>query len=627
MCGIVGYFSMTAPVSRDNFFRALAVLQHRGPDDEGYALFNDNRVALGHRRLAIVGHHGQQPLHSEDTRISAVVNGEFYDLQDTRRRLTAEGHRFNSDTDSELAVHLYETYGLDFVHHLRGEFAVALWDDTLKQGVAVRDRFGIKPLLYRETGDHLWLASESKALIAATGTAALDENAWMQSLHLQYLLPHQTLFAGIHQLPPGHMLLWQDGRTRIRRYWQQEWQLGPTADPEELGHALEDAVRLRLHADPPVAVQLSGGLDSSSVLAIANDVADKPLPAFCIGFGGTAYDEQENAKATARFLHSDLHVVDVSPKQLLEALPDSVAAAEGLAINAHLPAKYLLHAAIGSRGFKVVLTGEGADELLLGYPHLRSDWQHSHVNGRSELPAGFDYLRGVMLADGETLDLTPIKCRLGFVPTWVAAKAATGFKLRSLMRSDVCEAYDARHFIENVADVLCDADAEEDVHRSATGWSRLCLANYILRTLGDGCEMAHGVEGRVPFLDTEVSAIAHRFDPGSLWTKDLEKIPLRRAMKERLPQEVLQRQKRPLLAPPLLELPAARAMLLDLLGDDAIMPWLERRSVENWIRRVTALDECAPHEPTFMTMLTGALLQLHVREYSNMLTAGEHAYA
>ncbi|HFE44578.1 MAG TPA: asparagine synthase (glutamine-hydrolyzing), partial [Nannocystis exedens] len=532
MCGIVGAFALSEPLREGWLGPPLRALAHRGPDGEGRWVSADRRVALGHRRLAIIDRvGGAQPLANERGDLIAVVSGELYDYAKLHRELCGRGHRFRSKSDSELLLHLYAEYGVECVHHLRGEFAFLLWDKRQRLGIAGRDRFGIRPLVYARLGDAYCFASEGKALLAAGVPAAWDLEAVFAATQMQYAPADRTLFRGIHQLEPGELALVSAGRLRIRRYWDLDYPrasevpaIGDEEAVQEVSAALREAVRIRLGSEVPIAFQLSGGLDSSAVVALAAAELGRPPICYTVAFDRPGYDERVLAEQTARYVGAELRVVEVSAAALAERLPQAIAHSEGLAINGHIAAKHLLSERIRADGIGVVLTGEGADEVFAGYAHLRRDLAGDRDDG--SLAASNRASAGLMLPSGEGLDLSAVARAIGFVPTWMAAKATLGHRLRSLLSDDfVAELGDRDAYGISLADVELRRQlrGRNRVHQSLYLWSKNALATYILRTLGDGMEMAHAIEGRLPFLDHHLFAVARRLPIDLLIRDGVEK--------------------------------------------------------------------------------------------------------
>jgi asparagine synthase (glutamine-hydrolysing) len=556
MCGVVACFSPRGNAPRAPLYRALDALASRGPDGRGAYLAPDGRVALGHVRLAVrdvAG--GAQPLASEDGLVQAVVNGEIYDAASLRAGLEAAGHRFRTRSDAELIVHLYEEHGEGLVARLRGEFAFILWDERSGTLLAARDRFGIKPLVYAEHAGELLLASQARALFALGLPARWDAAAVFQAASLHYPCPDTTLFAGVRPLLPGHLLVARPGSLRVEPYWDLDFPLVPAEISDDEATArfrdlFDDAVRQRLESEVPIAFQLSGGIDSASALATAVAGGHAPAHAFTVSFPGAAEDESARARAIADHLGATIHVVEATTARLAAAWALAVAAGEGLAVNAHLPAKYLLAQAVRAGGFRVVLTGEGADEVLAGYAHFRAD----HEGSAARVAATNGASAGLMLPWGEALSLDAARRRLGYVPTFLQAKAGLGHRVHGLLAPAFLASFGGR----DPAAVMLDSF---DIHGRMAGrgpveqssylWSKLALEGYILRTLGDGMEMAHGIEGRLPFLDHPLADWLLALPLSSKLRGHEEKAILRRAMAGRLPDAVRAREKHPFVGPAL----------------------------------------------------------------------------
>jgi asparagine synthase (glutamine-hydrolysing) len=654
MCGIAAILSRApARANEGRIDAALRALQHRGPDGMGRWSSPDGRVTLGHVRLSIIDlRGGAQPMTSEDGQIAAVVSGEFYDFERLRADLQARGHTLRSASDSEVLIHLYEERGPACLTDLRGEFAFILWDHRDRLLFAGRDRFGVRPLCYAvdPQSGALLLASEAKGLLAAGVPAAWDPAAVYHAAHLQYLLPHQTLFAGIAQVPPGHLLLsggapgkdedMAPPRPRLRRYFDLDYPPGepPPLSPvqerdatAQVRAALEDAVRLRLRADVPVACQLSGGLDSSLVAALAaralQDEGRGPLPCFCVRFtdapegthGDAPYDEGQMARAVAEALGPAalLHEVPVRDAEMADLLPDAVAHGEGLAINGHLMAKFLLSRAIRGAGYKVALTGEGADEVFAGYPHLRQDLLMAEGDeaGLRRLHESNLATAGIQLPEGDAPPTAALTATLGAAPSFLVAKGTLGRRVRALLAPDFLREMGGRDPYATLLahmDVSGQLAGRHPVHQALYLWTRLSLAGYILRTLGDGMEMAHAVEGRLPFLDTPLFALARGL-PVSMKIRRaagglVEKYVLREAARGLVPDVVLQRQKHPFMAPPLAGPRMAERVADTLRGP--LPPFFDRQAVRRFVDRLPGLPprERVAADAVVMMVLCACLL-------------------
>ncbi len=628
MCGLFGAYSREKPIEHAVVARGLEALRHRGPDGEGVFFSPDARVALGHVRLAVIDREtGAQPIENETGDVVAIVNGELYDFERQRRELEARGHRFRTRSDSELVVHLWEEHGEGMLAHLRGEFALILWDARDRTLLAARDPFGVRPLVFTTHEGTLWLASEAKALFAIGVPARWDHASFHQAAQMQYPLPDRTMFRDVRQLAPGERLRARGSTLEIARYVDLDYpregerrerderdEHDELADATNFRAVLEEATRLRLRADVPIAFQLSGGIDSTAVAALGARASGAPIDAFTLSFTDDAdgYDESTIAEESARFFGARWHPVRATAQQLAGAFVTAVRHGEGLAINGHLAAKLLLARAVRAAGFRVVLTGEGADEVLAGYAHLRQDLLG--VGGDRRLLDDNRASAGLMLPDGEGLPLDAVRARLGFVPTFLAAKATLGRRLEPLLSAQHRRAFagvDAfAVFLDAPSlDVEGQLRGRHVVDQSLYLWSKTALAGYILRTLGDGMEMASGIEGRLPFLDPLVFKHVRAL-PIDLKIRDgVEKHVLREAMRGLVPERVRVRQKHPFLAPP-------NRHLDELLHDRlrsasfATLPFFDARAMRALLDDVPTMTAAERRvlEPVLMLALTTSIL-------------------
>ena len=449
MCGIVAMFSRRGPVSRDRLQRATQALHHRGPDGQRIWISPDGTVGLGHARLSIIDlTTGDQPIASEDGREHIVVNGEFYGFEAIQRELEQKGHRLRTRSDSEIALHLYQDLGTHALHRLRGEFAFVLWDQTHRTLFAGRDRFGIKPLFYAVHDGTLFLASEVKALFAAGVPARWDIESVHNSIDLGGS-PIRTLFEGVFQVPPGHYLLATERHLQLARYWDFDYPVAasrgtPRSDEEyaeEFREKLDEAVRIRLRADVPVGCYLSGGLDSCAVLGLAAPHHPEPIRAFTLTFDRGDYDEGPIAKEMAARVGAEFYPIPIRQDDLADNFADATAQSEMLCLNAHGVAKYMLSRAVRDAGYKVVVTGEGSDEILGGYAHFRRDMLLYNTEGQdpAEIPGMLAALeaanpvsRGILLAHGESAPMEGVKRILGTVPSWFEVFSARAVKMHPL---------------------------------------------------------------------------------------------------------------------------------------------------------------------------------------------------
>ncbi len=598
MCGVVSIFSRDGQVSVEALNRATARLHHRGPDGQATWVAPHGRVALGHTRLSIIDlETGAQPIASEDEQLRIVVNGEFYDYEKTRQALERDGHRFRTRSDSEIALHLYEDLGADCVKHLRGEFAFTIWDERKQRLFACRDRFGVKPLYYGFHNGDLYLASEMKALFAAGLPARWDPESVYFGIGLRGA--DRTPFQGIRSVPPGHYLTADRDGVRVIQYWDVDYPAGlgeSSAMSEQeyidgIRSTLTEAVRLRLRADVPVACYLSGGLDSCAILGLAAQLRSDPIRAFTLRFDHLDYDEGPIAQEMAALAGAEYVPIGLRQDDLADSFSDAVFHSEGVCINAHGVAKYMLSRAVRDAGYKVVLTGEGADEVLAGYPHFRQDMLTCSAEERE--PAETDRLlealtqsneasRGILLAEQTGRDSALMRQRLGYIPTFLRPQLARFGHMQKFYTADYFAAFEARDPAELLLGGL-DVDrrlkGRTPVQQSLYLWAKTFLPNYVLATLGDRMEMAHAVEGRVPFLDHEVAEFLQR-TPDSLKIRGTtEKYILREAVRDVVTDTVSRRQKHPFLCPPAIpqRCPKMAALLQDTLRSKVVdsIPFLD----------------------------------------------------
>jgi asparagine synthase (glutamine-hydrolysing) len=640
MCGIVAMYSAREPIQGDALDRATLRLAHRGPDGQRTWFSADHRVGLGHARLSIIDlATGAQPIASEDETLQIVVNGEFYDFERTRRELEAGGHRLRTRSDSEIALHLYEDLGTACLRQLRGEFAFALWDGPNDTLFAARDRFGIKPLYYTTHRGALYLASEIKALLAAGVPARWNSAAFFQANHFLGIPPDGTLFEGINLVPPGHYLLASGTQVRLIRYWDFDYpaavdtrQAAPDAEyAERLRHALDEAVRLRLRADVPVGCYLSGGLDSCAILGLAATHRTQPIRAFTLTFDRAPYDEEAAAREMAAHAGADFQPIRIRHADLADCFADATWQAETLCFNGHGIAKYLLSRAVRDAGYKVVLTGEGSDEILAGYAHFRRDLWLYQAQGQDEqtvrqlleqLQATNPVSSGTLLPDGQPPPLTSVRRVLGFVPTWLETHATAATRLRGLFSADFAAQFARRDpyrtFI-NGLDVAGQLAGRAPVNQSLYLWSKAGLPNYILAVLGDRMEMAHSVEGRVPFLDHHVVELVRDMPTAQKIRGMTEKYVLREATRPVLSATVYQRQKHPFAAPPAALAPCER--LYELMQETlrgpvmACLPFYDRAKVVALLDDLAAQGDGARVASDHVLMIMVSACFLHQRYF------------
>ena len=419
MCGIAGLVDPAVPAAplKRIVSRMTDTLFHRGPDEEG--LFVADGVGLGMRRLSIIDvAGGRQPIANEDGSVQVVFNGEIYNYLELRKELSRRGHVFRTNSDTEVIAHLYEEKGVETFADLRGMFAVALWDRRARRLVLARDRMGKKPLFYAQRGNALLFGSEIKAILAADPTLAEPD---VDSLgpYLQYgVVPEpRTMFRHIRKLPAGHWLVHEGGETTVAPYWRLEFVDDEAAAPsrkqviEELDRLLEEAVRIRLMSEVPLGIFLSGGLDSTTIVAYAHKAGLRPIKTFTIGFDRRQWDESADAEVVARHFGTDHHVLTLREQDLADRLPDTVLTLvrhfdEPFGDSSALPTYYV--SKLAREHVTVILSGDGGDELFAGYTAykgLRFAHHYQRVPQLAGAPAFSRYRRArrAMAAAGEAL--------------------------------------------------------------------------------------------------------------------------------------------------------------------------------------------------------------------------------
>ena len=539
MCGIAGMVDMAGrrPVPAGVLEKMAAAIIHRGPDEDGF--LERPGLGLASRRLSIVGlADGRQPIFNEDRSVAVVYNGELFDYPEMRAKLEARGHRFATHCDTELIPHLWEDHQEDMFEHLRGQFALALWDEKRQRLILGRDQFGICPLYWTrvslspglgDRGDWLLFASEIKALLASGLVEARTDLRGIDQVFNFFSLPGpSTCFQDIQLLQPGHFLriqLGQPAQVANRTYWRidfpdmgdEERGQDPKRLADELEHILTAAVERRLRADVPVVSYLSGGIDSSMVVALASHVRGQAIPTFTIRIMEPSLDETVQAALVSRHIGAHPFVVEVGDKEVLDTYPRLTWAAEGPVVDTSCTALLLLAQAVHAHGYKVALTGEGSDEWLAGYPWYKIDKMLNFLNFVPKLPLS-------RLARNAYLK------RLAASPDSIAylrrATEANGghhpflnvYGLMSLSRLRFYSPALKEALADNIPYEALEPDRDRlrrwhPLNRALYWGARIHLAGHLLSLKGDRIAMHSSVEMRYPFLDLEVFRFLARLDP------------------------------------------------------------------------------------------------------------------
>jgi asparagine synthase (glutamine-hydrolysing) len=566
MCGIAGIVGTHGrgvdPLRLEEMIAALA---HRGPDESGVHV--GDGVGFAHSRLNIIdAAGGRQPMANGDGSVWITFNGEIFNFPELRNELIQEGYRFRSRSDTEVLLRLYEAEGRDAVRRLNGQWAFAIWDTRTRTLFLSRDRMGVRPLFYSVTPQGFLFASEIKALFAHPAVSRdLDPKGLDNVFTFWSTLAPRTMFKDVRELPPGHSLTWHDGRIEIAPHWQPSY---PSADGDHrserecadtLRALLTEATRIRLRSDVPVGAYVSGGLDSSVIAALGAQFANGPAHTFSISFDDAELDESPLQREVVDALGTDHHELRCSNAMIGQAFPDVIWHAEQPLLRTAAAPMFLLSKMVRDLGYKAVLTGEGADEVLGGYDifkeaKIRRFWAQFPASRRRPLllrrlypyqrelqrqPAA--YLKAFFHVTGD--DVTnPFFSHL---PRWTLTSRLKTF-FSDEMRASL-GSYDG--YAELAArlpaayrqwDPFCQAQYLETVQ---------LMPGYILSSQGDRMAMAHGVEGRFPFLDPNVVAFASGLSPAMKMKVLDEKHLLKVCARDLVPERILRRPKQPYRAP------------------------------------------------------------------------------
>ena len=559
MCGICGFVTTDpARAPAEDVLRSMCdVMAHRGPDDHGIHL--DTIVGLGHRRLSIIDiAGGHQPMANEDGSVWIAYNGETYNHVDLRAGLEAKGHRYTTRSDAETLIHLYEEDGDDLVHKLRGMCAFAIWDGPRKRLLLVRDRLGIKPLYYAEADGRLLFASEIKSILASgLVEARLNYEALPEFLAFGYNVDDTTLYTGIKKLPPGHRLVWQGGRITVEQYWDLTYPARPLDITE--GEAVDrftslffECVEMRLMSDVPLGMFLSGGIDSSAIAAVMTKQCSEPIKTFSVGFAERNYSEFVYARELAESIGADHHEIVIEPEAFFNELPKLIHHEdEPIRWPSSVPLYFL--SKLAGEHVKVVLTGEGSDELMAGYPKYWASVQNFRMASTV----------GALLPQA-------LRSRVFSRMVWYLPAP---MKLRKLLwhsflcRTNKPEDLHLDNFygifnkdLQNkllapaVAQRLAPLDPWGPTMKSFQGSSATSFLDRMLYTdiktylvellmKQDQISMATSIESRVPFLDHKLVEFCASLPPGLKLNGKIGKYLLRRAMNGLLPESILTRKK------------------------------------------------------------------------------------
>lgn len=541
-------------------------LRHRGPDEEGF--YVEGNVGLGHSRLSIIDlSSGQQPIFNEDRTLCVVFNGEIFNYLELRDFLTKKGHTFYTHSDTEVVVHLYEQYGKDFLHHMNGQFAIALWDEKCRELILARDRVGIRPLFYSVLEDGTFLfGSEMKSIFCHPGTQPeVDPVGIDQVFSLWVNIPPRTVFKGINELAAGHFLTVSPKGIETRQYWKLQYPDQSDYEDKPLSHYIErlkellyDAVTLRLRADVPVASYLSGGIDSSIISTLVKRYHNNELVTFSVAFNDAEYDERSYQMQMVAHLDTDHRIIEATYDNIGGSFSDVVWYAEKPMIRTAPAPLYLLSGLVRENNIKVVLTGEGADEVFGGYNIFKEDkirrfWARSPDS--KIRPLLLSALYPYIAKDSRASSFWESFFKKGLTDT---DNIFYSHLLRWTNTSGIKHFFN-KHYQQQFDESRVFDDLHEYIDPDIGRWHPLCkaqyleivlfMSGYLLSSQGDRMMMGHSVEGRFPFLDHRVIEFANTIPPKYKIRGLNEKFVLKKAYGDLLPDSVVNRAKQPYRAP------------------------------------------------------------------------------
>lgn len=571
MCGIAGFWN---PQTKNNQAIAIAEkmansLDHRGPDGSGYHFDASRGLSMAHTRLSIIDlETGEQPLFDKEAKLAMTVNGEFYDYKRIRGMLKLEGFSFTTKSDSEIALKLYRKHGLDMMEHLRGEFSFALFDEQKERLILGRDRFGIRPMFFYLDEKQIVYGSEIKALLNHPDVPRdISKKAQLHQM-MQVMVPGDTLFEGIHALLPGNVLIIDKNQDKLSakqmQYWDAEFPMQDEHPHRSDQEAIElvrekmvESVGFRLEADVPVACYLSGGIDSCSILGMAASIQQSPVKAFTISFDDDRYDESSIAKKMAALVNADQDILNIKAADLYgENFEKTLWHSERTFYNTLGVAKMLMSKHVRDQNIKVVITGEGSDEIFGGYAAFKRDMflhdpKYKQSDMLAKMTSSNQVFQGSILAEKD-MNHEAFADIMGFTPSWLQPWMLVFEQLKPLLSSDTQDLLREYDPIAALAESL-DAKQLKGRHpldKSQYSWIKTMLEGQILQWGGDRVDMANSLESRPAFLDHHVVEAALTIDPHQRIREGIEKWVLREAMKHVLPVELYEREKFAFMAPP-----------------------------------------------------------------------------
>lgn len=568
MCGVAGIVNIKGEtrLSNELLTGMLSAIQHRGPDESG--IFTDGTSGIGSVRLSIIDlATGQQPMSNQGGDLWIVFNGEIFNYLELKDELKGKGHHFKTTSDTEVLLHLYEEHGSACLSKLNGQFVFAIWNTVTRSLFIARDRVGIRPLYYTFAGGDFVFASEIKAVVRHPDVTPRINHAALSELFTFWTpMPGNSCFQGIHELEPGHYLELKDKEVTIHKYWELSFAHSDNYQPlsfkvakEDFHELLLDAVRLRLRSDVPVAAYLSGGLDSSVIAALVKELSPQHLQTFSIGFADADYDESVFQREVAGYLDTQHVSFTCTADDVAETFPKVVWYSESPLFRTAAAPMFLLSKRVREQNIKVVMTGEGADEILAGYDifkeaAIRRFWaQYPNSKYRPLLfKKLYGYVPQINAMNARMLQfvfgyrLTDTEHPFyAFLQRW-----NNGSFLRQYFSESVKPLLNSYDPIAEMGKIL-PTDYSKWDKLSQAQWveSKLLLSNYLLSSQGDRMGMANSIEGRYPFLDYRVIEYASKLPPSFKLNGLNEKYLLKKMMENKLPSSVLKRSKQAYRAP------------------------------------------------------------------------------
>ena len=569
MCGIAGLYNFKTqkPIQLESIKKMVSALNHRGPDECGFLV--DRNFGMGMSRLSIIDlSSGSQPLANEDNTIWIVFNGEIFNYLELREELVKRGHKFKTHSDTEVIVHTYEEYGLDFLNHLNGQFAISIWDSVKKELVIARDRVGIRPLFYSVLdGKSIAYGSEMKAIFASDFIKPeIDEKCVAEIFTFWVNIPPTTSFKNVSELPAGHFLVCNESGIKIKQFWNLDYpRNGEFYDKpisvvkDELNALIDDAASLRLRADVPVAAYLSGGIDSSIITTLVKKFHNNELITFSVAFKDAGYDERFFQQKMVEHIGTDHRMIEVDNNDIANDFIDVIWYAEKPMMRTAPAPLFALSKLVRSNNIKVVLTGEGADEIFGGYNIFKEDklrrfWakQPNSKNRPLLLSRLYPY---VLKSQNSVNPFWQSFFKQGLNETdspYYSHKIrwSNTAKTRLFFEENIKKHFPSNSHYKELNDYLNpDISNWHSLNRAQYLETTLFMSGYLLSSQGDRMMMGNSVEGRFPYLDHRVIEYANKLPPEMKIRVLNEKYILKETFRDLLPEMITNRPKQPYRAP------------------------------------------------------------------------------